>query len=351
MVSLVSPTAPRLPRQRGPVSQWLVQRLAWSEAASATPQPSEEVVRGSGILSDDDRLMALWVAQGLSCHGFAGVDARCEVDPDVVALRLALEDALESDLSRVVAPVVARHLTSATDDLVRTLFDLPRAEFTEAPSIASFARREMSHQQWREMLILKSAYQLKEGDPHTFAIPRLPDEAKLPLLEIQFDEYGNGRLSDQHSRIFAEAMRSVELSDRYGDYCDAWPCEVLAANTALGWWASRREWVGAVAGHLAFIETTSSLPCQEYVAGARRLKLPEQAHRYFGEHVEADAAHEQIAIRQMCTAVAAADPAGTEKVLYGFLSGLYLEGRVAQAAVGAWRDSRSALLQPAVGAA
>ena len=48
----------------------------------------------------------------------------------------------------------------------------------------------------------------------------------------------------------------------------------LLAVVALGWWASRRDWAGAVAGHLAMIETTSSLPCQQYVAGARRSGWP-----------------------------------------------------------------------------
>lgn len=232
------------------------------------------------MLQDEDALLALWTLQGLAYHGFDGVDGRWEVDYRLVHLRV----------------------------------------------------------------VLKSAHQLKEANPHTFALPRLPMPAKLAMLEIQVDEYGNGRAEDVHSGLFARAMTAVGLDPTYGAYVDAWPAPVLAANVALGWWASRRDWAGAVAGHLAMIETTSSLPCQQYVAGARRLGLDREAWAYVDEHVEADAVHEQVVLRQMCPAVAQAE--GPERLLFGFLAGLYLEGRVGQEAIARW-DAGDSALRPA----
>lgn len=39
----------------------------------------------------------------------------------------------------------------------------------------------------------RSAYQLKEADPHSFALPRVPaGRAKAAFVEIQADEYGGG---------------------------------------------------------------------------------------------------------------------------------------------------------------
>jgi Iron-containing redox enzyme len=47
--------------------------------------------------------------------------------------------------------------------------------------------------QLREFAIHRSAYQLKEADPHTWAIPRLTGAVKAAMVEIQADEYGDGR--------------------------------------------------------------------------------------------------------------------------------------------------------------
>lgn len=338
-------TLPALPSPRGPLSGAVVALLRMDPrgepAAELASRIDTDAVPEGDALEDEDLLLTLWTLQGLAYHGFDGVDGRWEVDHRLVRLRVALEDAIEDALRPLIEPAVARHLPAARKDLAATLFALPAAEFTDAPSLATHARRSMTLEQWREVLVLKSAYQLKEGDPHTFALPRLPMPAKLAMLEIQFDEYGGGRAEAVHSGLFVRAMGAVGLDTTYGAYVDAWPVSVLAANVALAWWASRRDWAGAAAGHLAMIETTSSLPCQQYVAGARRLGLDREAWAYFDEHVEADAVHEQVALRQMCPAISEAE--GPERVLFGFLAGLYLEGRVGQDAIDRWEAGGSAL--------
>ncbi|QQB62907.1 iron-containing redox enzyme family protein [Kytococcus sedentarius] len=350
MVHRLSPTPP-LGRQRLRHGAVIPPGAGPGAGAAGRDTPRAPPGAGTALLQDEDALLALWTLQGLAYHGFDGVGGRWEVDYRLVHLRVALEDALERALRPLIEPAVARHLAAAREDLATTLFALPDAEFTDAPSLAVRARRSLTLEQWREVLVLKSAYQLKEADPHTFALPRLPMPAKLAMLEIQVDEYGNCRAEDVHSGLFARAMTAVGLDPTYGAYVDAWPAPVLAANVALGWWASRRDWAGAVAGHLAMIETTSSLPCQQYVAGARRLGLDREAWAYFDEHVEADAAHEQVAIRQMCPAVVEAE--GPERMLFGFLAGLYLDGEVGRHAIEQWDAGRSALHEaaPALAAA
>jgi Iron-containing redox enzyme len=62
-----------------------------------------------------------------------------------------------------------------------------------------------------EYLTARSVYHLKEGDPHSFAIPRLTGRAKSALVEIQADEYGGGSAERMHSALFAGMMRDLGL--------------------------------------------------------------------------------------------------------------------------------------------
>ena len=50
----------------------------------------------------------------------------------------------------------------------------------------------------------RSAYQLKEADPHTWAHPPAAGGPKAALVEIQTDEYGGGRPERVHAQMFAE---------------------------------------------------------------------------------------------------------------------------------------------------
>ena len=63
----------------------------------------------------------------------------------------------------------------------------------DGPSLSSSWPSRATLEQWREYLTLRSAYHLKEGDPHTFAIPPLLAAARRRrMVEIQADEYGGG---------------------------------------------------------------------------------------------------------------------------------------------------------------
>ena len=56
-------------------------------------------------------------------------------------------------------------------------------------------------------MLHRSAYQLKEADPHSFALPRLWGPPKAAMVTIQADEYGGGRPERIHAQLFADAMR------------------------------------------------------------------------------------------------------------------------------------------------
>jgi hypothetical protein len=96
-------------------------------------------------------------------------------------------------------------------------------------------------------------------------------------------------------------------------------------------------------GHLAAYEMTSSLPNRAYANGLRRLGGDAEATRFYDEHVEADAVHEQIAAHDMCGSFAVAEPELAGDVLFGARCALALDARWATGILDAWRAGRSSL--------
>jgi hypothetical protein len=323
-----------LPRPRGPVSARVITAL------TRPPGPFGPIpVRTADVLADDDLLLALHVCYELHYRGFDGVEDDWEWEPGLIAFRGRLEALLEPALRAVVAvPEVA------PADVPRALAGLVARD--DAPSVAGFVQRRATLEQVRELFVHRSIYQLKEADPHTWAIPRLTGRPKAALVEVQADEYGGGRPERMHAVLFADAMRAVGLSDTYGGYVDLVPAVTLGSSVVASWFGLHRRWRGAIAGHLAALEMTSSVPMRRYGAGLRRLGLGPDATRFFDEHVEADAVHEQVAAHDLCGALAAAEPELTGDILLGAAACLALDDRVAEHVLACWSDGRSALCAP-----
>jgi heme oxygenase-like protein len=193
----------------------------------------------------------------------------------------------------------------------------------------------------------RSVYQLKEADPHMWAVPRLTGRAKTALMEIQVDEYGSGDPTQMHSELFRVLLHELGLDDSYGAYVDEVPGITLAIGNVMSLFGLRRELRGALVGHLAAYEMTSSAPCRRYARGLRRLGASEAACAFYDVHVAADALHEQIAAHDMCGGLAAAEPALTEDIVFGAAVCLRLDGRFAEHVLESWRSGESSLSVPA----
>ena len=72
----------------------------------------------------------------------------------------------------------------------------------DGPPLAATLQRRADLAQFREFVAHRSVYHLREADPHSWALPRLGGPAKAALVEIQTDEYGNGRLERMHAELF-----------------------------------------------------------------------------------------------------------------------------------------------------
>jgi hypothetical protein len=325
-----------LPEPRGPVSDALVDDLGTRSALSARTVELAERVAPADALTDEDLQLSLAVCYELHYRGFAGVDDRWEWDPALIRLRGSLERCHLAALSALVGEVPVDD--RPTD---RQLADLIAAD--DGPSLSAFMAKQGTLEQWREYLTVRSVYHLKEGDPHTFAVPRLGGRAKAALVEIQADEYGGGSAERMHSQLFAGMMRDLGLDAGYGALWDRAPAPAFATVNTMSLFGLHRRWRAAALGHLACVEMTSSEPSRRYSAGLRRLGFGERTTVFYDEHVEADAVHEQIASVDMCGSLVAESPELAGDVLFGAASALAMDGVTARHLLGAWESGRSAL--------
>lgn len=326
---------------RGPVSRAVLAHLTDGDAVRAdhTALAADAVAASTGITRDDDIQLALFVLYASAYGSLPALDAGLEWDPALLATRHVLESAFERELR---ANVVMPELPEPTVDAVgRALFALADAD--TGPSLSRYFAKKATREQAEEMLILRSTYTLREADPHSWAIPRLTGRAKAALVEIQSDEYGGGRPERVHAVLYARAMRAAGLDDSYGAYVDDVPAVTLASLNMMSLFGINRRLVGAIVGHLAAYEMTSSIPCRLYADGLRRLGFDADVSAYFDEHVEADAVHEQIAARDLAGSLAEDHPDLLPDIMFGAAAGLTMDGWGGTHVLEAWSAGTSAL--------
>lgn len=326
-----APGAP-LPAARGPLSHRLIDRLRTGSGALPADTGSTD-----SALDDGDLQLALYVCYELHYRGFDGVPEAEEWDPRVITFRSSLETAFEAALFDELPDV----------DVVGDPASSIRALAAGGPSeLATFLELDASASQFAEFLIQRSAYHLKEADPHSWAIPRLEPRAKAALVEIQSDEYGGGDPDWMHSRLFARMMTALGLDPSYGAYVDRVSAPTLATVNLMSLLGLHRRWRGAIVGHLALFEMTSVQPNRSYGNGLRRLGFDQDATRFFDEHVEADSVHEAVAL-DMVRALVAEEPGLARGAVFGARALDLVESRAGDAMLGAWRSGGSSLHVPA----
>jgi hypothetical protein len=332
-------TLPELPASRGPLSETLIATLREPPRHGVTlDRPA--LAPEDGVFGEDFQL-ALYVLYELHYRGFAAVEDGWEWQPTLLALRAELEADFEAALRERV------HSAEDQTDPERLGATIIRAiERDDGPQLSVYMARDATLEQFREFLIHRSAYQLKEADPHSWAIPRLHGPAKAALVEVQADEYGGGRPDRVHSTLFAKAMRALGLDPTYGAYLDRIPAVTLATVNLMSLCGLHRRLRGAIVGHLAAFETTSPIPNGRYAKGLRRLGLRDDALDFFYEHVEADSVHENIAVYDMAQGLAIAEPALADDILFGVRALLDLDARFAAHVLSRWEQGATSLLEP-----
>ncbi|MCX6467414.1 MAG: iron-containing redox enzyme family protein [Pseudonocardiales bacterium] len=330
-------TGPALPAARGPLSTAVLDALRAGPAdpAAAVADVTPEVVRDADPFGDDLQL-ALYCCYELHYRGFDGVSGAWEWDPDLLRLRAAME---ESFLAAV------RAVTPPPADLDTTIARL-LVEPVDGEGVSHHLRRSGEVWQVREYVAQRSLYHLKEGDPQAWVIARLDGAAKSALVGVEHDEYGAGDGTRMHAELFADMMRALGLDACYGAYLDAAPAETLAEVNFMSLCGLHRDLRGSLVGQFAAVELTSSPGSDRLARAMRRLDLPQAAARFYDEHVEADAVHEQVVRRGVLAPLVAAEPALAADVVFGIDASGVLADRTDALLRRRWAEGRSALRRP-----
>jgi hypothetical protein len=326
----IDPAAvPVLPVARGPLSEAVITALRRAPGPVVRPR-----LTSADPVTDDDLQLALYCCYELHYRGFAGVDPGWEWAPGLLDLRAQLEGVF------LEAVAEGRPLAPAQGEVVERLGALLAG--AGGPSLSRRMAEHGTLAQMRELCIHRSAYQLKEADPHTFAIPRVPGPAKAAMVHIQADEYGSGDPDAMHATLFAGTMAALDLDPTYGAYLDRLPGITLATVNLVSLFGLHRRWRGAAVGHLAVFEMTSVVPMGRYAAAMRRLGL-DAAARFYDVHVEADAEHEVIAAERMVRPLVALEPRLADDVVFGAEALMGVEDRFTRHVLACWSDGRSSL--------
>jgi hypothetical protein len=330
--SVVDHCRATLPPARGPVSEWVADTLSRPpDRCFAVPKAEDDPVTG------DDSALALYLLYELHYRGIAGVDDEWEWAPMLLAGRAELERRF---LDRVRDEVP---MQDEVDDIAAALREL--TDSGDGPALSAFCEHEATWEQIREVCIHRSAWQLKEADPHTWALPRLGGRPKAALAEIQQGEYGDGVERDVHQHLYALTLSLLGLDTRYGFYLSQTPGVTLATVNLASLFGLHRTYLPAVVGHLAGFEMSSVAPMSAYSAALRRLDAPQAACHFFDVHVVADAHHAQVAAEGLAGGLVAQQPAAAPMVLWGAEVLMWSERQFATYVLEAWRDGRSSLLR------
>ena len=317
----------RLPAARGDLGEWMVRRL---RGLSCTAPPR---VAAGDVLADEDAQLTLHCIYELSYRGFTGIDDAMERDPEVMMLGRRLEVAMELYLRE--------QLSAHPIDPRRVLMEL--AAPSDGPSLSAFMLERGDAAELRELMIHRSAYQLKEADPHSWGLPRLSGRAKAAMVEIQFDEYGGGQPGRSHAELFATTMAALDLDPTYGRYLDRLPAVTLATGNLISLFGLQRRLLPALIGHLALFEMTSTGPMQRYSDALGSIGIGSAGREFFDVHVVADAHHCIVALEDLVGGMVDDDPGAGPEICFGALALAHVESRFSSHVMSAFSNGGSSL--------
>ncbi|HEV2767756.1 MAG TPA: iron-containing redox enzyme family protein [Acidimicrobiales bacterium] len=325
-----APLAP-IPSPRGPVSAYLLDHLQ----RPPHPLPAAPIAEDDPLVGEDSQL-ALYCCYELHYRPMAGVADAWEWEPSLLAFRQGLERAFEERVRDEVGPI--RHPDDIGSELHRLIAE------GGGPSLSAHARDRAGLAQLRELAVHRSAYQLKEADPHSWALPRLWGPAKSAMVEIQCDEYGHGVEGQAHAELWAMVMEALGLESTYGAYLDLIPGVTLATTNLISLFGLHRRWRGALVGHLAAFEMTSVTPMTRYAEGLARVGVGPEGRRFYDVHVQADAVHEKVAVSRLARGLAGSEPALAPDIAFGATALMAVERRFASHVLDRWAAGGTSLL-------
>lgn len=323
--------SPGLPPPRGELSQAVAAYLL----TGGHLLPDDREAADADPLGEDMQL-ALHLTYELHYRGFAGVPDDMEWDPEILRLRGVMERRFEQTLRDRCG------CFGSVDEGFDAILTVP----SDGSGVGQFLLRQGTPVHLREYAVLRSVYQLREADPHLWVVPRLSGRAKAAMIAVQFDEFGCGRPERMHARLYADLMQDLGLDTTYGGYLDFAGREALATVNLMSLLGLHRARRGALVGHFAVLEATSSPAASWMVAAMRRLGAGKAAIHFYDEHVEADAVHEQLVRREVVGGLLDDEPGLAGDVVFGIEATDLLESTFTETVIAAWETGTTALRRP-----
>ncbi|WP_405386054.1 iron-containing redox enzyme family protein [Streptomyces sp. NBC_01102] len=314
-------TGPSLPQTRGPVSTGVVGFLRGN---APLPDPG---AAGDTDPYGDDLHLALYVCYEMHYRGFAGVRPELEWDPGLLTVRAELEERFLTALRRDA---------TGSADLDGVLAGL-LVEPVHGTGLSWFLQDRGELRHLRAYAVQRSLYHLKEADPHAWVLPRLSGRAKAGMAAIEYDEFGGGRADRVHARLFADLMTDLGLDSTYGRYLDDGCAEMLALVNLMSLLGLHRRLRGALVGHFAAVEITSSPASRRLARAMKRTGAGPAAEFFYAEHVEADAVHEQVVRRDVIGGLLDDEPELAADIAFGITATSCLEDRLGERLMAGWR--------------
>lgn len=322
---------PLLPGARGPLSATVIDLLRGDPASASIPELPVDDADPYG----DDLQLALYLCYEMHYVGFVDADTEWEWNPALLTIRAALERSFLAALHRDVPAAAAED--SADHEMDELCIENPDGDG------ASYRLRDAgTWEQYRQLFAMRSLYHLKEADPHAWAIPRLRGHAKAAFVAVEFDEFGGGRGDAVHQELFADLLRASDLRADYLGYLDTVPGVALTPVNLMSLFGLHRRYRGAAVGHLAATEITSPPGSQRLLAGLEQLDAPEACRRFYREHVEADAVHEQILRTDVVGDLIRSEPDTEADVIFGIRAFLFVEDALDRHVLSSWERGESA---------
>ncbi|MTD53505.1 iron-containing redox enzyme family protein [Amycolatopsis pithecellobii] len=318
-----------LPAARGPLSEAIIGSFHRDERGEF-PELGEV---GDADPFGEDVQLALYLCYELHYQGLAGVDPDWEWDPELLRLRAAMERSFLAGLRAAVAG--GEDVESELDELL--------VEPVDGNGLSHFLAGQGEWWHLREYFVHRSVYHLKEADPHAWVIPRLRGRAKAALVAVEFDEFGGGRGDRVHARLYADLMEAAGLDAGYLHYLDRAPASMLAVVNLMSLFGLHRRLRGALVGHFAAAEITTAPSAIRLEHALTRLGAPAACTRFFTEHIEADAVHEQIMRHDVIGGLLTDEPELAADVVFGIQATNVVEARFTADVLSAWHSGDSSL--------
>jgi hypothetical protein len=325
-------TSIRLPQPRGPMTEALGSLL------TSAPHDHVRLPAPGRDWLDEDLQLALYMCYELHYRGFAEVPAAWgwEWDPGLLAVRAGLEktflDGVRSELATV--PSMSGQIEAM---LIEPL---------DGTGVSYHLLRHGQRWQAREYLAHRSLYHLKEADPQAWVIPRLHGPAQAALVAVEYDEYGAGRPEAAHSQLFADMMADFDLDPGYGAYVDAATAHSLAVVNLMSLFGLHHAHRGALVGQFARVEITSSPGSRRLAQAFAALGAGPEGTRFYREHIEADALHEQLIRHEVIDTLIRDEPELEADIAFGLAAGALVDDRLGAHLLSCWKQPRSSLRTP-----